>query len=172
MAITFLYRCLLHCVKKKSSLNRTWRQATRMILIRLRYKPNTTQLGKRKLLRRAASSSSKQSASMHSSTAAQHQHHSICTHTTLHHVELLLVVAVLQQYTCSRHSSVAPPASRLIGATASSKKSWWYSSCMYVRAVCMNRTKCCAAERHVAPDCETSDGRPIAGHHMITAVVP
>ena len=29
-----------------------------------------------------------------------------------------------------------------------------------------------ATEHHVAPDCEISDGKPVAGRHMNTAVVP
>ena len=33
VATTFLYRYLLHCLQKKSDLNRAWRQATRMILL-------------------------------------------------------------------------------------------------------------------------------------------
>ena len=36
---------------------------------------------------------------------------------------------------------------------------------------CMDDTKKCAAKHNVAPDCEISDGTPIAGQHINTAVV-
>ena len=104
------------------------------------------------------------------SNSQQQQYRTHTRHITLHHVEQL--VAVLQQciiHTCSRQSSVAPPASTLIGATASSKKSRWYSSSMYVLAVLY--------EKNMLPNmmslqiAEISDGTPVAGQHMDTAVI-
>ena len=94
---------------------------------------------------------------------------SIDNHITLHHAEQL--VAVLQQYihACSRQSSVAPSASTFIGQQPAAKRTGGTAVvCTYVH-VCMGRLKC-AAKHLVAPDCEISDGAPIAGQHMNSAV--
>ena len=109
--------------------------------------------------------------SQQAGTAAQQQQHSMCARNiTRHHVEQLIVVYILRQY---MHAAIVGRAvgraGEYTGETASSLKSRWHSS-MYVLA-CMTR-KQCAARDHVAPGCEISDGRPIAGQHVNIPVVP